>query len=87
MYEYTVLPFGQVNAPATFQWLMDHIITEKLDSFVAVYLDDILVFSKNKQTMQNTCIGCLVNCVSISSKQNAKRVYLVWQNCSILAIL
>ena len=48
MYEYTVLLFGLVNAPATFQQLMDHVIAEKLNVFAMVYLDDILVFSKNE---------------------------------------
>ena len=28
---------------------MDHVLAEKLDAFAMVYLDDILVFSKNKQ--------------------------------------
>ena len=48
MYEYTVLLFGLVNAPATFQRLMDHVLADKLDVFAMVYLDDILVFSKNE---------------------------------------
>ena len=49
MYEYTVLPFGLANALETFQQLIDHVIAEKIDVFAMVYLDDVLVFSKNEQ--------------------------------------
>ena len=49
LYEYTVLPFGLMNAPATFQWLMDSVLKENLDIFAMVYLDDILIFSRTPE--------------------------------------
>lgn len=45
-YEYQVMPFGLVNAPATFQALINDVLREMLNVFVFVYLDDILIFSR-----------------------------------------
>ena len=47
LYEFKVLPFGLTNAPAIFQQTMNHIFGDKIGKSVLVYLDDILVFSKN----------------------------------------
>jgi hypothetical protein len=48
-FEYTVLPFGMCNAPATFMRLMHDVLMPHLDDFVIVYLDDICVYSKSKE--------------------------------------
>jgi hypothetical protein len=49
LYEYTVMSFGLTNAPAYFMYLMNKVFIEYLDKFVVVFINDILVFSKNEE--------------------------------------
>ena len=77
-FEWLVMPFGLINAPASFQAFMHHVLSSFLDVFVIVFLDDILVFSENLKEHEKHLRQVLQ-----SLRDNA--VYLKPSKCNLFA--
>jgi hypothetical protein len=49
LYEHTMISFKLTNAPAYFMYLLNNVFIEYLDTFVMVFIDNILVYSKSEE--------------------------------------
>ena len=60
-FEYQVMLFGHFNAPANFQGYINKILAKKLDVFVIVYLDDILIYTKDASQAYVDTVNWVLN--------------------------
>ena len=78
LFELLVMPFGLTNAPTTFMRMMDDILLPFTNTFVVMYLDDILIYNKTwVEHLQHTQ-QVLTACGSTSYMPTWKNAPLAW---------
>ena len=80
-YQFKVMPFGFNNPPATFQRLMNNVLKDYLRKFVAVYLNNIIIFSKNKKNHKKH-VKKVLNKIRGCQLENVKmlKIALTWNS-------
>ncbi|CAM4525315.1 unnamed protein product [Leuciscus chuanchicus] len=73
-YEYRVMPYGLSNSPAVFQGYMNEVFREFLNRFVVVYIDDILIYSRNLTEHRH-------HVTQVLEKLCADQLYLKLEKC------
>ena len=74
-YEFVVIPFGLMNAPATFQSLIDEVFRPFLRKIVLVFFDDILINSKTENNHVNHVATVLDTLMAHSLVLNGKKCH------------
>ena len=73
LYEYNRIPFGLVNAPATFQRIMSNVFREFNLRGVVCYLDDILIYSNSPEEHEVIVRNVLLKLRSVGLQLNAEK--------------
>jgi len=80
-FDFLVMHFGLTNALATFQCLMNTIFADCLDTFIVIYLDNILIFSKNpEEHWEHVCkvLACLQKTNSLPNWRSVSLALTRW---------
>lgn len=86
-YEFTRMPFGLCNAPATFQRAMNNILKKERFKFVIPYLDDIIIFSKDETGHQTHLDIVLGKLKAAGLSLNKKKCHLFKEEIKILGYI
>ena len=81
---YAKMPFGLMNAGATFQRAMDIAFFGENDKFMVVYLDDIIVFSKSDKEQYCHLSKVFLKCKSFGISLNPKKSLFAMQEGKLL---
>ena len=73
LYQFVRMPFGLVNAPATFQRIMSRVFREDIFKSVVCYLDDILIFSNTIEEHMNMTGKLLERLRNVGLQLNIKK--------------
>ena len=76
LFQYNVMPFGLCNAPATFEAMMETLLSDMLWKKCLVYLDDVIVFGK-------TFDDCLANLEEIMRRIQSNGLKLKPKKCNL----
>ena len=84
---YVKMPFGLMNAGATFQRAMDIAFSEELGYFIIIYLDDVTVFSKTDEENLEHLRKVFEKCRKFGIYLNPKKTLLVSKKVNFLGTL
>jgi hypothetical protein len=75
LYEYTKMPMGLCNSPATFQRLMQHIFNDTVFQILLIYVDDLIIYSTYKNLSGNVCKLRYESPVITSKSQKGTQIF------------
>lgn len=87
LWQFTVMPFGLCNAPATFERLMEKILHKLLFEICLVYLDDIIIFGKSFEEMLKRLKQVFLCLRSSNLKVNPKKCFFFKKEIKYLGYL
>lgn len=86
-YKYLVMPFALTNAPAVSQTLVNKVLRDMINQYIFVYLDNILVFSKDMSSQLKHVSSVLVRLLQNNLLVKAKKCQFYRSSTSFLGFV